>query len=417
MRLRIRSTVLLLTLATMLGACANELGGEPDHELAEDIDRQASELTRAQRRTRAAAIRDAAAAVGLRSGFLLAGIADAETQMSHCWSELTWACRGPNSVDCGGGPTVAGAGDGPCHLREGGIGMFQFDAGTFDDTLRREGNRILTIAGNTQAAVDFVVRMVIDSVYIAGVSNRAEAIAWMNGVRVDNDRFHPWIQTVTHYYNGCRPSYSCYSQRYAHYRDNAVGVWNEMGGASFWFDGAAAPAPAYAPIEVYWSRAADGTYALRALAPASVQRVVYRVDGYVIGRASRADGSNFPTTYRFATESSGRLFEVLGLDGSEAQIAYGNGRIDTVAGTGVFIKQLGAGLYEIGLERAPAGVAAIEVRADGFLVTDSVSGAARSTRLATRARFSMLGLRRFEITTFGADGAARGTLRRELELR
>jgi hypothetical protein len=416
MRLRALLATLFIASLSLTTGCTNDL--DADHELAEDIDRTASALTRAERRTRAAAIRDASAAVGLRGGFLLAGIADAETQMSHCWSELTWACRGPNSVDCGGGPTVAGAGDGPCSLRQGGIGMFQFDAGTFDDTLRREGNRILTVAGNTQAAVDFVVRMVIDSVYISGVSNRAEAIAWMNGVRVDNDRFRPWIQTVTHYYNGCLPSYSCYAQRYAHYRDNAVGVWNEMGGASFWLEGSSTPpSPSYAAIEVYWTRGADGVYQLRALAPASVSRVVYRVDGYVIGRASRADGDNFPTQYRFAGASTGRLFEVLGLNDAETQIAYGNGRIDTVASTGVFVKQLGAGLYEIGLERPPAGVTAIEVRADGSLLTDETSGASRSARLAVRSRFTMLGLRRFEIRTLGADGAVRGTLRRELELR
>jgi hypothetical protein len=416
--MRTRLALLVLLVLALSPGCANELGADADHELAEDVDRSASSLTAAQRRVRAAAIRDAAAAVGMRTGFLLAGIADAETRMSHCWSELTWACRGPSSPDCGGGPTVAGAGDGPCPLREGGIGMFQFDAGTFDDTLRREGNRILTVAGNTQAAVDFVVRMVIDSVYIAGVSDRAQAIAWMNGVRVDNDRFRPWIQTVTHYYNGCLPSYSCYSQRYAHYRDNAVGVWNEMGGASFWLEGTSPPAPAaYSAIEVYWSRGEGGVYQLRALAPASVTRVLYRVDGYVVGRASRADGDNFPTEYRFATEATGRLFEVIGLDDAESQVALGNGRIDTVPGTGVFVKQLGAGSYEIGLERAPAGVTAIEVRADGYLLTDRTSGSARSTRLAVRSRFTTLGLRRFEITTYGADGTARGTLRRELELR
>ncbi|MCA9614322.1 MAG: hypothetical protein KC586_16315, partial [Myxococcales bacterium] len=85
-------------------------------------------LTAAQRRVRAGEIRDAAAANGITQGWLLAGIADAETRMSHCWSELTWACQGPNSSDCGGGPVVAGAGDGPCSLRQGGLGMFQFDA-------------------------------------------------------------------------------------------------------------------------------------------------------------------------------------------------------------------------------------------------------------------------------------------------
>lgn len=44
-----------------------------------------SSLTSAQRRVRAAQIRDAAAREGLtRAGWLLAGIADAETQLSHC---------------------------------------------------------------------------------------------------------------------------------------------------------------------------------------------------------------------------------------------------------------------------------------------------------------------------------------------
>src|SRR5690606_27997862 len=210
------------------------LGCAPEPSLGGDIAAKGSSLTAAQRRVRAGQIRDAAAANGLTQGWLLAGIADAETNMSHCWSELTWACQGPASADCGGGPVVAGAGDGPCHLRQGGLGMFQFDAGTYDDTLRREGNRILSIAGNTAAAVDFTVSMVIRSVYISGVDNREQAIAWMNGVRIGNDRWHPWIQTVTHYYNGCTPSgCSVYTSRYNHYRDNTSGVYNEMG-ADFW---------------------------------------------------------------------------------------------------------------------------------------------------------------------------------------
>ncbi|MBZ0119541.1 MAG: putative metal-binding motif-containing protein, partial [Sandaracinaceae bacterium] len=116
---------------------------------------------------------------------------------------------------------------------QGGLGMFQFDAGTYDDTLRREGDRILSIAGNVQAAVDFVANMVIRSAYVPGVDTRAQAIEWMNGVRIGNDRWDPWIRTVTHYYNGCAPSYSCFSSRYAHYRDNTSGVFDEMG-ADFW---------------------------------------------------------------------------------------------------------------------------------------------------------------------------------------
>ncbi len=199
----------------------------------DDLGVSASTLTAAERRVRAGQIRDAAAAAGIEQGWLLAGIADAETNMSHCWSELTWACMGPNSDDCGGGPVVAGASDGPCSAEQGGIGMFQFDAGTFDDTLRREGERILSIAGNTQAAVDFTVAMVMRSAYISGAADRERAISWMNGVRIDNDRWDAWIRTVTHYYNGCSPRASCFTSRYAHYRDRTRDVFNEMG-AEFW---------------------------------------------------------------------------------------------------------------------------------------------------------------------------------------
>ena len=226
----------LLVLTPLLGGCLSQIGEVE----GEEIGARRSELTATQRRARAGDIRDAAAARGMTEGWLLAGIADAETQMSHCWSELTWACQGPTSPDCGGGPIVAGAGDGACSLRQGGLGMFQFDAGTFDDTLAREGSRILTIAGNTDAAVDFVVNMVIGSTYISGVSTNAEAVAWMNGVATDNSRLEPWAQTVTRYYNGCRETSSCWSERLPRYRSYAVDVHDEMG-TTFWDVGGTPP--------------------------------------------------------------------------------------------------------------------------------------------------------------------------------
>lgn len=409
-----------LVLALCFG-CVNAVGPEGPPESFTAADRAPSELTRSERRQRAGQIRDASAANGIRTGWLLAGIADAETQMSHCWRELTWACQGPYSADCGG-PVVAGAGDGPCAIREGGLGMFQFDAGTFDDTLRREGNRVLSIAGNVAAAVDFVVNMVINSRYIAGVSNRAQALDWLNGVTPDNSRFTPWVQTVTHYYNGCQPSFSCYSQRFRHYRDNALGVWNEMGGASFWSaTGAVDPEPTLASfpaIEVYWARQADGRYELRAIAPENVERVVYVVDGFLIGEATRLEGDNFPTSYVFSVERSERRFEVRGYDADNRQVGLGVGLFDVTAGTGVYVKQMGPNLYEVGLERAPEGVASIEVVVDDrFTLTDQVTRSTRSTRNAVRSRIESLGERRFAITTFDASGAVRGTVRRTFTLR
>ncbi|MCA9581964.1 MAG: hypothetical protein KC416_09215 [Myxococcales bacterium] len=224
-------TVTLLALSLLgLGACVGD-PTPPDWDVAS----QQSNLSAAERVARAAMIRDAAAARGLYNGVLLAGIADAETQMSHCWSELTWACKGPNSVSCGGGPVVAGAGDGPCAIQQGGLGMFQFDAGTYAQTLVRDGERVLTIEGNVDAAVDFVIAMVKRSKHIAEpINTDDEALAWINEVRPWNDLYPVWIKTVTHYYNGCTPTSSCYPERYQRYRNHGLDIYEEMG-ADFWY--------------------------------------------------------------------------------------------------------------------------------------------------------------------------------------
>lgn len=296
------------SLVLLLAACA-----APPPPADGDLGRTESLLSAAERRVRAGEIRDAAAANGITQGWLLAGIADAETRMSHCWSELTWACMGPPSADCGGGPVVAGAGDGPCHLREGGLGMFQFDAGTFDDTLAREGDRVLSIAGNVAAAVDFVIAMVIRSSYVDGVSTDAEAVEWINGVRIGNERWDPWVRTVVRYYNGCRETSGCWTQRYGHYRDNTTGVYEEMG-ADFW--GETGPLPdtygaafveqsfplASQPFEVYPGQEIEGFLELRNTGTAAWMPGVT-----MLGTSEPRDmdspiaASDWPSTHRAAT--------------------------------------------------------------------------------------------------------------------
>jgi hypothetical protein len=231
-----RSILLASVMATLVAGCAQE---------PRPVDVVTADLTAAERRVRLTQIRDAAAARGLTNGVLLAGIAHNETGLAHCWSEATWACQGPDSVDCGGGPVIAGAGDGPCADRQGGLGMFQFDAGTYDQTLMREGDRILTIAGNVEAAIDFTIAMVIRSVYIDGVDTREQALAWMNSVVVRGAGHMEWIQTVTHYYNGCTPTgCSVYDERFMRYWGGLETVWDEMG-AEFW---TGAPAPTCDPV-------------------------------------------------------------------------------------------------------------------------------------------------------------------------
>jgi hypothetical protein len=197
------------------------------------ISQRAFALTGEEQTARCEHIRDVAADNGISTGFLLAGIANAETNLSHCWTELDWACQGPDSPDCDG-PVVAGAGDGPCSLQQGGLGMFQFDGGTFEQTIARDGEGVLLLDGNVTRGVDFVVNMLISSQYVDGVSNAAEAKAWMNQVTVDGPLWDAWIKTVTHYYNGCTPTgCSAYAQRYAHYSDNGASVYYAEE-AGFW---------------------------------------------------------------------------------------------------------------------------------------------------------------------------------------
>jgi hypothetical protein len=173
----------------------------------------------------------------------------------------------------------------------------------------------------------------------------------------------------------------------------------------------------FAPVEVYWAREANGVYVLRALAPSAVVRVDYLVDDFKIASSTRDDGANFPASYTFNVERNERLFEVRGFDAQGRQIALGQGLIDVTPGTAVAIRQIGAGLYEIGLERPPIGAAALEVRADGVLLTDGLTQTTRSERLGVRSSFHQLGPRNFELTTYNADGTPRGTLRRTFTLR
>jgi len=88
----------------------------------------------AAKRARLVVIRDTSAERGLSNAALLAGIAESETHVAHCWSDATYACPGPDSPSCNG-PIIAGSADGPCSAMQGGLGMFQLDAGTCSGSL------------------------------------------------------------------------------------------------------------------------------------------------------------------------------------------------------------------------------------------------------------------------------------------
>ncbi len=218
------SFLLLLPLTLAFGACAPELSSSDDFDCEGDRCDVAS-----RRHSHAATIRDSAARAGLTNSVLLAGIGEVETNLAHCWSEAKWACKGPASASCGGGPVIAGSADGACSLQQGGLGMFQFDAGTYSQTIAKYGNDIVTLEGNVGQVVPFLVERAIESV--SGINSEQEALDWMNSIQVvDGDPdFEEWLRFVSWRYNGCK---GCTSQENK-YRTGTHLLQQELG-SEFW---------------------------------------------------------------------------------------------------------------------------------------------------------------------------------------
>jgi len=212
-----------------MAACSGVESPPSPEAAGPQIGTEVQGLSGAARRPRSEAIRDVAAGEGMTNGVLLAGIAQVETGLSHCWSEATWACQGLDSPSCGGGPVIAGAADGPCSAMQGGLGMFQFDGGTFSQTIARDGEAILLLEGNIAHAVEFVAERVRQD--IAGVDSIPEAIDWLNAVPIEvgNPVFEQWIALVSCRYNGCC---GCSSQE-GKYRDATIASYGEFE-AGFW---------------------------------------------------------------------------------------------------------------------------------------------------------------------------------------
>jgi hypothetical protein len=276
-------------------------------------------LSAATRQDHLTTIRDISAQMGVYNAALLGGIAVSETGLAHCWSEATWACQGPASASCSDGPVIAGAADGPCADMQGGLGMFQFDAGTYDQTLAAYGNDILTVEGNTAQAVAFVVAKVNQDV--AGTGDWMSATGWINGVplRAGDPVTEQWAQLLACRYNGCCTASATCTQRANGYRDNAIDVYNEMG-AEFWNTAArCASLPADGVIDQrsdcyiaageprFWRREAAGyadnlewTLTTNAAAPANFAHWLVRTHGGHYHIEVNLDGGTFGQSHQAA---------------------------------------------------------------------------------------------------------------------
>jgi hypothetical protein len=193
-------------------------------------------LTAAEKRSRSDAVKAMAAPRGITNPVVYAGVANHETGMAQCWSEATWACQGPNSSDCGGGPVIAGAGDGPCSYLQGGLGMYQFDAGTHSQTLATYGSGILTINGNISKGIDTILyKMQVCPNTRDFITSDAAAIAYLNKAKPGTTEFETYLTTMAWCYNGCTPTgCSAHNQRREDYRQGVTELLN-LFGEEYWY--------------------------------------------------------------------------------------------------------------------------------------------------------------------------------------
>jgi GH25 family lysozyme M1 (1,4-beta-N-acetylmuramidase) len=169
-------------------------------------------------------------------------------------------------------------------------------------------------------------------------------------------------------------------------------------------------------LPFYWHPSTSGTtVSFVATPPANVARIEIRVEDYLIGAATPS-GGRATLDYTWNAQRANRTVEVRGLDANGATVAVGNGVIDSTTPPKVFINQAGPLEYEFGPESVD-GVAFVEVTADGFPLTDSVTGRSKSDRGMVRTAFTQSGERTIKIVTRNAANQVLGTETRTLHVR
>jgi lysozyme len=185
------------------------------------------------------------------------------------------------------------------------------------------------------------------------------------------------------------------------------------------FNGSLAQLQAFAnatplsPQTFGWVRNANGTYTFSVAPSTDMAKVELRIEDYLIGSAS----PSAPLTYTFNVATANRVIEARGLSASGATVSLGNGIIDSISSTAVFVRQTGEHEYEMGLERRPSTWATVEISVEGFVLTDLDTGLQRSARGAVRYKFNGLGNRPLTIIARNAAGTVVDTRTRTLLVR
>jgi hypothetical protein len=271
-----RHSLTMLCLALVLGGCEDPTELDDLPELADgDEDEDTGEqpvlpvISAATVKARCDAIKSVAAARGITNPLVIAGVANHETHLVQCLSEWPIHCAGPHSSDCGG-PVLAGSGDGPCPNQQGGLGMFQFDAGTYAQTLAHYGNEVLSVAGNVDAGIEVIIHKVRVCQHTKHIATSDQAaIELINRARPGSPEYEAYISSMASCYNGCQPHYATCSHQGMrnNYKAGVQDLLDELG-------------------EDYWNEVDDG-----APAPSSSARIGTHVDGRLEVFALGTDGA------------------------------------------------------------------------------------------------------------------------------
>ena len=178
---------------------------------------------------------------GVTNPLLFAGVPNHESGLVQCWKDATWACQGPHFNDCGG-PVIAGSGDGPCSIEQGGLGMYQLDAGTYAQTLASYGHNVVELDGQIDKGVDTIVQKVWHCPNTPHFDNEGQVVAWINSAKPGTSNYEVFLSAMAECYNGCQPGWSCYEPMRANYRAGVQKLADAFGN-DYWYGSSQPPPP------------------------------------------------------------------------------------------------------------------------------------------------------------------------------
>jgi hypothetical protein len=177
------------------------------------------------------AIKARVALRGITNPLLFAGIANHETSFAHCVADYyVQKCMQspgtPRSRSCDGGSVTIGNADASCD--DGGMGLFQLDAGTQAETVAKYGADVVELEGNIDHAIDHV----LDDVERCELGT--DTIAWLNGARHGTADYDRWFTCIAREYNGCRSENGCdEAKRASQYKSATESIATEFG-LTYW---------------------------------------------------------------------------------------------------------------------------------------------------------------------------------------